>query len=269
MDVKTAYHLLGLKNGCGVSAVQSAFRSKSLEAHPDKGGSTEEFSRLSEARELLLTVESNDCAENTTNIFGLLSTRLDKILSSMRRELNKSKDPDSSKDGDVYVAFQLTLAEAYRGLPVTTSIDVEGVTTPVTFSRDVRGTEKFSECGRMSSSGKRGDLYVETSIRKESPFTVIGRELHLRKKVNLATFLLGGELDIALPDRTVKRVKLQPHIIEPIVHVPDAGMPYGETSRGSLVIRTELDLRVEPHLYEDSSFGDGLRAYFPEKNISD
>ena len=44
---------LGVPRGFDEKALKAAYRKRSLEAHPDKGGSTAEFLRVSEAYEVL------------------------------------------------------------------------------------------------------------------------------------------------------------------------------------------------------------------------
>jgi len=55
MSKADAYKVLGLKRGATQKEVKSAFRSKSLETHPDKGGSEKDFVRVAQAYELLST----------------------------------------------------------------------------------------------------------------------------------------------------------------------------------------------------------------------
>lgn len=50
---KSFYHVLGVPKSCTDSELKKAYRKKCLKAHPDKGGSEEEFKELSRAYEVL------------------------------------------------------------------------------------------------------------------------------------------------------------------------------------------------------------------------
>lgn len=53
MNSATAARLLGVGENASVDEIKAAYRSLSKSAHPDGGGSGEEFTRLGEARDLL------------------------------------------------------------------------------------------------------------------------------------------------------------------------------------------------------------------------
>ena len=47
----SAYSVLGVSPDASFADIRSAFKRKALMVHPDKGGSTEDFRKLNEARE--------------------------------------------------------------------------------------------------------------------------------------------------------------------------------------------------------------------------
>ena len=49
------YSVLGLKKSASQEDIKSAFRGKALETHPDKGGDPEEFRKVREAYECLVS----------------------------------------------------------------------------------------------------------------------------------------------------------------------------------------------------------------------
>lgn len=49
--------ILGVLATADTNAVRKAFRAKSLQAHPDKGGTAEQFKRLAQARGVMLGKE--------------------------------------------------------------------------------------------------------------------------------------------------------------------------------------------------------------------
>ena len=61
-----AYSVLGLKKGASKEDVFKAYKQKALKAHPDKGGSSEEFKKVMDARDTLLK-QINDGISQSQN----------------------------------------------------------------------------------------------------------------------------------------------------------------------------------------------------------
>jgi hypothetical protein len=60
MGVAEARMLLGVRAGATAQEIRAAHRAKIAQAHPDRGGSTDEAARLNAARDLLLRVSGRD-----------------------------------------------------------------------------------------------------------------------------------------------------------------------------------------------------------------
>ena len=64
------YHdILGLKPGASEEEIKKAYRKKAVETHPDKGGSEEEFKKITEAYEILIG-KREEPREQQKNPFG-------------------------------------------------------------------------------------------------------------------------------------------------------------------------------------------------------
>ncbi len=62
MNRRDACQLLGLSPACTPAEVEAAYRARVRVAHPDRGGSAEQFRALTESRHVLLTAPASQHA---------------------------------------------------------------------------------------------------------------------------------------------------------------------------------------------------------------
>lgn len=86
------YEILGVKTSATVKTIRAAYRKKAKKAHPDTGGSIEEFNALKKAHDILIDPErrlkydaTGDTSEKAidnslSQVIGLLTAALDNVL---------------------------------------------------------------------------------------------------------------------------------------------------------------------------------------------
>lgn len=262
MDPSDAYALLGVAPGCGEAAVATAYRSRALELHPDKGGTDAEFQRLQDARDLVCRLESSppepDHQPDDIAMF-VFSKSVDHLVNAMRRQLF------AERPSDIYAPCNVSLADAYRGGTKRMTIASGGRSLAIEVDMHARGRVCLCVDGRA--------VHVELFIEPAHPYHVRGYDLVAPIRVNLSTYLLGGPKQVRMPDGSFVCVQLPAisHRSSPsIAVVAQRGMPSpAPGSRGKLVLHLELSFEMASGALEDEALRTQLLRHFPEKNMSE
>jgi DnaJ-class molecular chaperone len=272
MQPSVAYFMLGVEPGCGESAARAAYRVRALEKHPDKGGTDEDFQSLQQARDVVCACETNPPDAGVENnlhdaAMNMFSMGMDRFVSAMRRELF------AKTSGDVYVAYEASLAQAYRGEVVETPLFFEDKTVVLRIDTRERGKTLFAQQGKMMPGGRRGDITVEVSLAPMRPFRVSGQHgLHTTVFVNLHLYLVGGPVRLQMPDESFLTVDVPSAISRSSqnrVVFAGKGLPNSSGGRGSLFLELSLDIDADSAMYSDARFCEQLKTYFPSNNMSE
>lgn len=87
MNITESYNILGLSPGCAEEDVKKAFRDKAKVLHPDKGGSTAIFAKLSEANTEVLKHIRNP----KPKVEDALKNHVDEMIRQLEIELYESR----------------------------------------------------------------------------------------------------------------------------------------------------------------------------------
>lgn len=162
------------------------------------------------------------------------------------RSRQSSYQPRPRRGRDSEHTAQITLEEAFHG--ATRTLEWEGGRRVE--ARIPRGVETGSrvrlagqgEPGR--SGGAAGDLYLRIEVMPHARFQREGDDLQVTMPVELYTLLLGGKVDVAGLDRTVK-LTIPPETLNgKVFRLTGLGMPRlrNPDQRGDLYVTVEADL---------------------------
>ena len=113
------YELLGVKTSATVKAIRAAYRKKAKKAHPDTGGSDEEFAALKKAHDILTDPDrrarydaSGDTSERSpdnslSQVIGILATALEQVLAQIANRMGDPTEYQLVKDMKILVGGQL------------------------------------------------------------------------------------------------------------------------------------------------------------------
>lgn len=146
--------------------------------------------------------------------------------------------------GDVERVIELGLDQALRGSAQRISIDRGGrrSTVDVRIPAGVTDGSRIRVPGAGGAGGAAGDLLLRVRLKPHPRFTLRGRNLHVNVAVPVPTAVLGGEVEVATLDGTV-RLRI-PAATQPgqVFRLRGRGMPGagGRSRPGDLLATAEV-----------------------------
>jgi curved DNA-binding protein len=202
------YRTLGVDRGATDAEIKRAYRKLARELHPDVTGddprATERFKAVTEAWEVL----SDPSRRKSYDLFGTKDAPpppgptidLDSLLDQVFPGRKKKPRPEPGTDTERTI--RITLPEAWTG--ATRALD-GGLSVVVPAGIDDGARLRLKGKGTKGTHGAPdGDLYVVVRVEEHPRFARDGNELLLDVAVPLSAALLGGTVDVALPDGSVR-----------------------------------------------------------------
>lgn len=156
MNKKEALDVLGLSGDPSTSEIKKAYRKASSKAHPDKGGSDEQMSKINQARDVLEKGESIDA--HYSHSYGSNDE-----INEFFRQREEAHRRARASGPDFRTSISISLQEAYDGctkkisVPNMKAISV-GIPEGVVHGQSIILRGKGGK--RKSEEGVDGDLYV-------------------------------------------------------------------------------------------------------------
>jgi curved DNA-binding protein len=203
------YRVLGVERTATEGDIKRAYRKLARELHPDVTGddprATERFKEISVAYETL----SDPQRRRSYDLFGSkdappppgpgvyldLDSLLDQVFPS------RKKKPRPEPGVDVEKSITVSFVDAFSGC--TALVDTLSVVVPAGVVDGARLRVK-GRGGRGHDGGPDGDLYVVVRIAPDPHFRRDGDDVLMTVPVPLRTALLGGHVELALPDGTAR-----------------------------------------------------------------
>ncbi|CAF1188305.1 unnamed protein product [Rotaria sordida] len=133
---KTLYDVLGVDENATTDQINKAFKKKSLEHHPDRGGSHEMMQQINAAKDVLTDPKKREIydryglegmrsgmGEANFHGFSGFSENIFDIFDIFNRGSNRRGRAAPSKGSDIKQALRVSLEELYSGNTRTISID--------------------------------------------------------------------------------------------------------------------------------------------------
>jgi DnaJ-class molecular chaperone len=201
------YRLLSVERNASEGEIKRAYRKLARELHPDVTGddprATERFKEITVAYETL----SDAQRRRSYDMFGTrdappprgINLDLDSLLDQVFP--NRKKKPRPEPGVDLEKALPVTFIESYTGC--IKSLERIKVTVPAGVDTGTRLRLK-AQGGKGFDGGPDGDLYVIIHVADDSRFRRDGDDVVVDITVPLKTVMLGGAVDIPLPDGSAR-----------------------------------------------------------------
>jgi DnaJ-class molecular chaperone len=198
---------LGVDRNASEGDIKRAYRKLARELHPDITGddprATERFKEVTVAYETL----SDAQRRRSYDMFGNrdapppqgVSLDLDSLLDQVFPSRKKKPRPEPGVD--LEKPLPVTFIESYTGC--IKSLDRIKVTVPAGVDTGTRLRLK-AQGGKGFDGGPDGDLYVLIHVADDSRFRRDGDDVVVDITVPLKTVMLGGAVDIPLPDGSAR-----------------------------------------------------------------
>jgi curved DNA-binding protein len=209
------YRTLGVERGADEAEIKRAYRKLARELHPDVTGddprATERFKAITEAYEVL----SDPQRRRSYDLFGARDRPppggpggppldFDGVLDQLFPGRKKKKRPEPGTDAERSV--RIGFVEAFTG--VTRALDEHlKVVVPPGIDDGARLRLK-GKGGKGAHGGPDGDLYVVVQVDPHPVFRRDDHHILVDVVVPLSTALLGGAVDIPVPDGETTSVRM-------------------------------------------------------------
>ena len=201
------YRILGVERDASDSEVKRAYRKLARELHPDVTGddprATERFKQCTVAYETL----SDPQRRRSYDMFGNkdsppppspgFSLDVDTLMDQLFP--NRKKKTRPSPGTDIEKSLQVSFLEAYIGAAKT--VDRIKVIVPAGVDDGTRLRVK-GQGEKGLDGGPNGDLYVVIAVGTDPRFRRDGVDVFVDVKAPLSTVLLGGVVEVPMPDGT-------------------------------------------------------------------
>ena len=237
------YSILGIPKNASDTDIKKAFKKKSMEHHPDRGGNEEEFKKINEAYQTLKDPnkrqqydnpqpEWQEMQFNSGNMGGF-----EDLFAQFGFGQGFGRPQRQRMNPDVTIAARVTLEEAYTGKGLIASYRLRSGKEEVADIKIPPGATDgikipYAGLGEYIDPNRRGDLYVLVQVVPHSKFSVQGHNLHTSIDADVFDFITGGSVEVT----TIEGNKIK-------INIPQGTQPgtkFAVTGYGMSDIRTNI-----------------------------
>lgn len=214
------YSILGVNKNASQEEIRKAYKKKSMQHHPDRGGDEAEFKKVNEAYQTLGDAEKRRMYDNPRPNFNnaggnrnynFTAENFQDILKDMFGNpygYQQQHQHARPKNADVRIKIKLNLEEVLTGKKVIATYRLkngnqESVDLDIPPGARDGDTIKFSQLGDNSIARiPRGDLFVIIGVNQKPGWSRNNNDLNTKVKVNCLQMITGTTVIVdTLDDR--------------------------------------------------------------------
>lgn len=238
MEFVDYYKVLGVSKTATDKEIKKSFRKLARKYHPDVNPNSEEaekkFKQLNEANEVLSDKEKrakyDKYGQNRANGDAYSQANSNQNQQYQYRNSNQgfhqndfsdffssmfsgqdfdhnqySRQRNSFKGQDYQSELTIDLKETLASNKKTIAVNKKNIRFTIpTGIKDGQTIRIKGHGGEGENGGPKGDLHITFKINNNTPFKIENNNLHLFKKIDLYTAVLGGEIVVDTLDKKVK-----------------------------------------------------------------
>ncbi len=235
MDYKDYYKILEVNKTASQSDIKKAYKQLAKKYHPDRNKgdkkSEEKFKDITEAYEVIGNEKNrkkyDQLGANWKNyreagfggsgfnfngsmedLFGGGGGNFSDFFNSFFSGAQQQRAYNRPQKGRNYASsINITLAESYTGVEKNISIDGKNIKMNIKAGIEDKHKLKIPGKGGIGKNGgPNGDLIITVNVIPNDKIIRKGNDLYLKVDVDLYTMILGGKVEVTLPDN--KKVSL-------------------------------------------------------------
>jgi curved DNA-binding protein len=256
------YNILGVSRSANDSDLKKAFKKKSMEHHPDRGGDEEKFKQINEAYQALKDPQKRQMYDQ----FGTVDPQRQPqggpgfqnfhfTADGFQGNININDIMNQFGFGgfgqrqmanqDITIGCKITLAEVYRGKNVIATYRLNNgqeQTVDIKVPPGINPGDKikYAGMGQRDINGiPPGDLYVQIAVTGDKDWQVNGNDILTEKKVNVLDLMTGTILTITTPEgRNIKLTLPKGTQPNTVFNITNKGLPNRRTGQqGNVHVR--------------------------------
>ena len=260
------YSILGVQKNASDSELRKAYKKKSMQHHPDRGGDEEEFKKINEAYSTLKDPQKRAEYDNpqrqfhfnTENMRGNVPPGFEDLFANFGFGGQRTRQP---RNRDVTIALNLDLKDTLTGKQLTTRYQLSNgkikeadIDIPIGVADGVG--IKFRGLGEdIIPNYPPGDLVVRIRVKNPPNWSRNGNDLRTRIMTTIFDCLLGGSTQITTLDGKTLKINI-PKGTQPgaVFSVPGYGVPDIQRGRrGNLFVEIQA---VVPQIKDTNILND-------------
>lgn len=247
------YSILGINKNASEKDIRKAYKTKSMQHHPDRGGDEEKFKEVNEAYSTLKDPQKKAMYDQ----YGTA----DPQQAQANQSYNFRTGPNGFNANDIFEQFgfgarqqmrnrditigcNITINEVYTGKQIIASYRLANgreQTVDLNIPIGIRQGDKI----RFQGMGQHdipqvppGDLYVQANIMSTNDFEVHGLDLITSRRINVLKLITGTKVDIKSPNGSTMSLNIKPGT-QPntTLRLTGKGLPNMRGGPGSILVK--------------------------------
>jgi len=237
------YSILGVSKNASDQDIRKAYKKKSMQHHPDRGGSEEKFKEINEAYSTLKDPQKRAEYDSPQPQFNFNSGSFGGGFNPFDEIFGRSHHRQR-RNHDVTININLDLLDVMQGKELTARYQVPSGKIKEANIDIPPGVEdgvgiRFRGLGDDAIPNyPRGDLIVRVRVRQPANWKRSGNDLRTKALVSIFDCLLGGSVEIRTIDNRKVKVTI-PKGTQPgaVFSIPNYGIPNVQTGqRGNIFV---------------------------------
>lgn len=246
------YQTLGISRSANDDEIRKAYKKKSMEHHPDRGGNEDEFKKVNEAYQTLKDPQkkqmydqygTSDPQQAGPQGFHFHTGPGGFDINDIMNQFGFGAR-QQMRNRDITIGCNITLEEVYTGKQVIASYRLANgkeQTVDLNIPIGIRHGDRIRFQGMGQHDIQQiqpGDLFVQVNVMSNHDFEVHGLDLLTSRRINVLSLITGCEIDIKTPNgHTIKllvKAGTQPGTT---LRLTGKGLPNRQGNSGSILIK--------------------------------
>ena len=282
--MKDYYHILNVSPSATRQAIRKSYRKLASQFHPDKNQSStaeEKFKQIAEAYNVLSNEEKRKEYDHSRKVVPIDSFQSHSFNAKPKTSQKKKPSPSPSRLFlDASIVMELTLEEAHSGCEKQIIFNrinnnsKEKKQLTVKIPKGIEAGQKLKLVGQSHQKGsKKGDLFVEITIKKHPLFRCDHHNLIMQVPISMSDAILGKQMSI--PTLTGRaKISIRPETpSNSLLILKNQGLFFENGSkRGDLILEICIDIpsqitEEDKKWFREFKMREGLPASVAQFNI--
>lgn len=229
------YATLGIHKSASTDDIKAAFKKLALQYHPDKGGDSKHFAKITEAYDVLSNADKRHEYDNPTDF----NFTTDDIFSQW---VNKQR---YHRNQNIKITYSIDFIDQFTGKTTSISYKLPNGNTKEVVIKIPKGITHgqqltFSKLGDDTNPYiKPGSLILDIKVKNDTNWSRDGNDIRTSIDINVFDLILGTTIHVNLPTEQKFKLNIKPGTKpNTVLNIPEYGVPHLSTGlSGNVLIK--------------------------------